>query len=145
MDEEPQSTSTARKRGIFLTVMAALFVLLAISNFTKPLQHMNNPSRGGLVILGHRLETTGANAVFGPIFGLVLLAYVWGIWGMRRWVLPLAIVYAFYVPVNMVLFWYAHGGDPQRSLGFIIMYLAFALTGSVGTALYLAYHREALN
>jgi len=145
MDGEPQSTSVARKRGIFLTVMAVLFVLLAISDFTKPLQHMRDPARGGLVILGYRLETIGANAVLGPIFGLVLLAYAWGVWGLKRWVLPLAMVYAFYVPANMVIFWYLHGGDPHGSIRFIVVYLAFALTGSVGTALYLAYHREALS
>ncbi len=144
MSGAPGITSTKASRGIFLSIMTMLFVLLAISNFTKPLQHLREPARGGLVILGHRLETVGANAVFGPLFGIILLAYAWGIWNLKRWVLPLAIVYAFYVPVNMVLFWYAHGGDPNRSLRFIVIYLAFALTGSVGTGLYLTYYRESL-
>ena len=111
---------------------------------TKLLQHMRDPSHLGLVIFGYRLQTPLANAVFGPLFGLILLAYAWGIWRMKRWVLPLAILYALYVPWNLVLFWFAQGGDPHRSLRFIVQYLAVAITGSVGTGLYLAYHRERL-
>jgi hypothetical protein len=124
--------------------MALLFVVLAVSNTTKLLQHMRDPSHLGLVIFGYRLQTSLANAVFGPLFGLILLVYAWGIWSMKRWVLPLAILYALYVPWNLVLFWFAHGGDPHRSLRFIVQYLAVAITGSVGTGLYLAYHRERL-
>jgi len=131
-------------RGIFLTVMAILFVILAISNITKSLQHIRTPHLG-LVIFGYRLQTVFANAIFGPIFGIVLLAYAWGIWRMKRWVLPIAIIYAMYVPWNLVLFWFANGGDPNRSLRFIVEYLLVALTGSVGTGLYLTYHRERLS
>jgi len=131
-------------RGVFLTVMTVLFVVLAFSNFTKPFQHLRAPAHLGLVIFGHRLESLGANLVFGPIFGIILLAYAWGIWRMKRWVLALSIIYAFYVPWNLVLFWYANGGGPHRSLRFIVEYLAFAITGSVGTGLYLTYHRDRL-
>ena len=144
MSGAPDSPSQGGARGIFLTVMAVLFVLLALSNMTKLLQHLRDPSHLGLVIFGYRLQTPLANAVFGPIFGLILLVYAWGIWRMKRWVLPLAILYALYVPWNLVLFWFAHGGDPHRSLRFIVQYLAIAITGSVGTGLYLAYHRERL-
>jgi hypothetical protein len=136
--------SSSTSRGIFLTVMAILFVVLAISNITKSLQHIRTPHLG-LVIFGYRLQTVLANAIFGPIFGVVLLAYAWGIWRMKRWVLPIAIIYAMYVPWNLVLFWFANGGDPNRSLRFIVQYLLVALTGSVGTGLYLAYHRERLS
>jgi hypothetical protein len=143
MSETPGATSN-RSRGLFLTVMAILFVVLAISNITKPLQHIRTPHLG-LVIFGYRLQTVLANAIFGPIFGIILLVYAWGIWRMKRWVLPIAIIYAMYVPWNLVLFWFANGGDPHRSLSFIVRYLLVALTGSVGTGLYLAYHRERLN
>ena len=56
----------------------------------------------------------------------------------------LAIVYAFYVPANMVLFWSLHQLPPP-TVGFIVVYLFLSLTGSVGTAIYLAYHRERLS
>ncbi len=131
------------KRGIFLTVMAVLFAVLAFSDFTKFFQNRNDPTKG-LVILGVRMETAGANAILGPLFGLILAAYAYGLWRMRRWTVPLSIVYAFYVPVNLVLFWFLHVG-PRPPVNFIIMYLAISLTGSVGTALYLAYHQERLN
>jgi hypothetical protein len=41
------------------------------------------------------------------------------------------------------MFWFL-GGGPRPAVSFIAVYLAFALTGSIGTALYLAYHRERL-
>jgi hypothetical protein len=145
MSESSDSASSPRPRGVFLTVMAALLAVLAISNLTKPLQHLRQPGHLGLVVFGYRIESFAGNAIFGTIFGLILLAYVWGIWKMKRWVLPLAIVYAFYVPVNLVLFWFSHGAGPHPPLDFILIYLAFALTGSVGTGLYLSYRQAELS
>jgi hypothetical protein len=132
------------QRGTFLTVMAILFVVLALSDFTKALQFANDPVVGGLVIFGHKLRGVAHNLVVGPLFGVFLLIYAYGVWNMRAWVLPLAIVYAFYVPVNMVMFWSLHQLPPVTHR-FIVTYLAIALTGSVGTAIYLAYHRERLS
>ena len=129
-------------RGIFLSVMAVLLAILALSDFTKFFQNMHDPTKG-LVIFGVQTQTVGANAILGPLFGLILATYAYGLWTMRRWVLPLAMVYAFYVPVNLVLFWFLHGGS-RPPVNFILIYLAISLTGSVGTALYLAYHDERL-
>ena len=42
---------TAR-RGWFLTVITLLFVLLALSDFTKALQFAHDPTVGGLVVFG---------------------------------------------------------------------------------------------
>ena len=97
------------------------------------------------MLLGYRFESVAANAVFGPIFGLFLFIYVVGIWKLKRWVLPLAVFYAFYVPVNLVLFWFTHGAGQHPTIAFQVVYLAFALTGSVGTAIYLAYHHTRLS
>jgi hypothetical protein len=135
--------TTAARRDIFLSIMAVLLGILAISDFTKALQHMRDPSHLGLVIFGIRVETVGANLVAGPIFGLLLATYAYGIWTRKRWALGLGIAYAFYVPFNLVLFWFMHL-DPRPPVGFIVFYLFVSLTGSVGTALYLAYHREQL-
>ena len=79
-------------RGWFLTVMTVLFVVLALSDFTKALQFANNPAVGGLVILGHKFRGVAHNLMLGPLFGLILLTYAYGIWKLRAWVLPLAIV-----------------------------------------------------
>jgi len=136
------ANETAR-RGWFLSVITVLFVLLALSDFTKPIQFARNPAVGGLVIFGHKFQTVLALYFLGPIFGVIFLTFAYGIWNLRSWVLPLSIIYAFYVPYNLVLFWYRQPPGP-RPVGFIVIYLAIALTGSIGTAIYLAYHREQL-
>jgi hypothetical protein len=89
-----------KSRGITLTIFALLFVLLAISDFAKPLQHREGV---GFVFLGTRLSGTG-NAILGPLFGILLLVYAYGIWTMRRWALPVAYVFTGWVIVNMVLY-----------------------------------------
>jgi len=137
------SDSARAPRGWFLTVMTILFVVLAFSDFTKALQFARNPVVGGLVVFGHKFHGVAHNLVLGPLFGIVFLIYAHGIWRLRAWVLPLAIVYAFYVPYNLVLFWCQQPEGP-RPIAFIVIYLAIALTGSIGTAIYLAYHRERL-
>jgi hypothetical protein len=136
--------ATRRERGSYLTVMAALYGLLTLSNFTKPLQHLRDPKTLGIVVFGVRFESLAANAILGAAMGLVLGAYAYGVWSLRRWVAPLSVAYAFYVPTNLVLFWYFQTGPEIPPVRFILGYLAFALTGSIGTALYLAYHREKL-
>jgi hypothetical protein len=140
----PRMANETARRGWFLTVITVLFVLLALSDFTKALQFAHDPTVGGLVIFGHKFQGAGAFYVLGPIFGVVFLTYAYGIWNLRTWTLPLAIVYAFYVPYNLVLFWYRQAPGP-RPIPFIVIYLAIALTGSIGTAIYLAYHRERLS
>ena len=132
------------ERGAFLTVMAVLFGILAVSNATKALQHLHDPKTLGIVVFGVRYESTFANLVLGPLMGAVLAAYAYGLWTLKPWVAPLSVVYAFYVPVNLVLFWYLQTGPNVPPLGFIVTYLAVAFTGSIGTALYLAYHRDKL-
>ncbi len=123
--------------------MAVLFVVLALSDFTKALQFAGNPAVGGLVVLGHKFHGVAHNLILGPLFGLVLLIYAYGIWNLRTWALPFSIVYAFYVPTNLVLFWSLHQLPPP-TVRFILIYLFLSLTGSIGTAIYLAYHRARL-
>ena len=57
------------KRGWFLTVAAVLFLLLAISNFLKPVMVDANT---GFVFFGRRLSGV-PNDVLGPAFGILLL------------------------------------------------------------------------
>ena len=137
-------TSEPRRRGAFLTVVAILFAVLAVSNATKALQHLLDPSHLGMVVFGVRFESVAANLLIGPLLGAVLAAYAYGLWALKPWVWPLSIVYAFYVPVNLVLFWHRDLGPEVPPVLGILAYLAVALTGSIGTALYLAYHREKL-
>jgi hypothetical protein len=133
-----------RRRGGFLTAMAVGFALLCVSNLSKPLQYWNNPEVGGIVIFGVRFESIASNAVLGPLMALVLGAYSYGLWKLQPWVAPLSIAYAFYVPVNLALFWYFQISPERPPVVGLLVYLAVALTGSVGTALHLAYHRDKL-
>jgi hypothetical protein len=135
----------SRDRGILLTVAALLFGVLALSNTTKAFQHLRAPETLGIVIFGVRAVSLAANLVLGPVMGLVLGLYSYGLWTLRPWVAPLSIAYAFYVPVNLVLFWYMQTQPEVPPLGFMLGYLAVSLTGSIGTALYLAYHRDKLS
>src|SRR5262249_27719586 len=129
----------------FLSTMALLFAILAVSNCTKVLQHLRDPAHLGIVILGVRFESLAANLLLGPMMGVVLAIYAHGLWKRRAWIAPLSVVYAFYVPVNLVLFWYRQTDPNLPPLGFILAYLAVAFTGSIGTALYIAYHRDILD
>ena len=142
MNPVETSAAASSQRGGFLTVMAILFVVLAISDFTKVFQHAH-AGHLGLVILGHRFNRKLANLVLGWLFGAFLLTYAYGIWNMKAWSVPISILYAFYVPTNMVLFWSLHQLPPP-TVGFIVFYLFVSLTGSIGTALYLAFHQQEL-
>ncbi|HUY39341.1 MAG TPA: hypothetical protein VMV13_10945 [Candidatus Binataceae bacterium] len=138
----PAPSAMRPRRDWFLTAMAILFAVLAFSDFTKPFQHHNDPHLG-LVVFGHRLATFGENAIGGPIFGIILAIYAYGLIAQKRWLKPLSVVYAFYVPVNLTLFWSLHdNGHP--TVGFIIVYLILSVGGSVGTALYIGYHQDRL-
>ncbi len=136
--------ANGRERGPFLTLMTVLFGMLAVSNFTKALQHLQDPKTLGIVIFGVRFENLPSNLVLGPLMGIVLGAYAYGLWKLKPWVAALSIAYAFYVPVNLVLFWYFQTGLEVPPLTFMLIYLAVSLPGSIGTALYLAYHRDKL-
>ena len=130
------------RRGPFLTAIAVLFGILTVSNFTKAIQFWNNPAVGGIVIFGVRFESVASNLALGPLVGLLTGAYAYGLWKRERWIVPLSIFYAFYVPVNLVLVWHRHTSPEIPPVPFILVYLFFALGGSIGTALYLAYRRD---
>ena len=73
-----------KPRGVTLTIFALLFVLLAISNFSKPFSH--DPGIG-FVCLGVRQSGT-PNAILGTLFGIGLLIFAYGIWTMRHYAMP---------------------------------------------------------
>ena len=110
------------KRDGTLTVFAVLFGLLAISNFLKPVPLTSDT---GLVFFGHRLSGA-ANAVVGPLFGVVLAVYAFGIWSMKRYALPLAYAYAAYVPLNLVLFNLLGPKPADAGVGYAIFNLVYA-------------------
>lgn len=112
-----------KSRGVALTIFAILFVLLAISNFLKPV--MAN-AQTGFVFFGTR--TSGiANLILGPLFGVILLVYAAGIWWLKRFAMPLAWIYAGYVVVNMALF--SVKAPPPRSRNEAVFAIASVVVG----------------
>ena len=123
-----------------LKVFAVLFVLLAISNFTKPLQLSADQ---GFVLFGNRLSGT-SNMLAGPLFGAMLVFYAAGIWNMKRYALPLGIAYALYVITNLTLWVMWAPPEAESSAAFAISYTAIAVGISSGTAYLLYRHRDEL-
>jgi hypothetical protein len=132
---------TEKSRGPILTIFAVLFAILALSNLLKPF-HLD--PNAGFVFFG--VKTHGvANAILGPAFAVLLIAYAIGIWGMRRWVLPIAYGYAAYVILNLLLYSIRNARSPhQPSHAFMLVYIAVAIGVSGGSAILLHQRRNEL-
>ena len=128
----------AKSRGATLTIFAILFVLLAISNFSKPLSHSPGV---GFVFLGDRLTGT-ANAILGPLFGVILLVYAYGIWAMRKFALPLAYIYVAWVIVNTVMF--SLKNPYSGNLPFVVVSIAVGIGVPLATAIILSRRKDEL-
>jgi hypothetical protein len=127
-------------RGPALTACALLFGLLALSNFAKPLELGPTP---GFVLLGRRLSGATSAGV-GALFGLYLLVYAVGLWRMRRWALPMGVLYAGYVVANLVLFTVRDPEPMREGLLFVVVYAVVAIGVSGGAGWLLAQRRAEL-
>jgi hypothetical protein len=115
-------------------VFAVLFALLAISNLLKPLQFGGEQT--GFVFFGQRLSGT-ANMIAGPLFGIYLLVYAYGLWRMKRFALPMGHAYATYVVLNLIMF--TAKNTPPPGIGYQIFGIVYSLiaVGVAGGAAYL--------
>jgi hypothetical protein len=133
-----------RSRDPALIVLGAVMGVLAASNFWKPIaQRMAPESNAGFVFFGTRLHGA-ANALVGPLFGVILAAYAYGAWTRRRWVVALAVAYALYVIANLILFTLVTPADQMPPRLGMLAYAAVAIAVSGGGALYLWSRRETL-
>jgi len=129
-----------KSRGVALTILAMLLALMALSNFGKPFAH--NPGVG-FVFFGTRLSGS-ANSIVAPIFGIIIAVYVYGIFAMRKFALPLGIFYAVYVILNMPLFILRYHGTAvmqEHSWAYLVPYPFVAIGVSSGAA-WLLYRRK---
>jgi hypothetical protein len=139
------ATRDGTGRDRLLTTLAVLMSVMAISNFAKPFgQAMDPGGNAGFMFFGHRLHGT-ANAIVGPIFGLLLAAYAYGVWTMKRWVVPLAGAYAVYVILNLALFMANPPPGDRPPLLFMLGYAAVAIGVSSGGAIYVYRNRDRLS
>jgi len=123
-------------RGPALTAFAVLFGILALSNFSKPLEI---GSTTGFVFFGYRLQGFW-NTVVAPLFGAYLAVMAIGIWRLRRWALPMVWAYLAYVAANLVLFRLVGPPMPGEGAGrviFSLVYMSVALGIPLATALLL--------
>jgi hypothetical protein len=131
------------RRSQLFTIFAVPFALLAISNLLKPLQFGGEQT--GFVLFGQRLSGT-ANTIAGPLFGLYLLIYAYGIWKQKRFALPMSHAYALYVVLNLVLF--IANNPRQPGVGYLffgIVYSVIAIGVSVGAAVFLTSRKAELS
>jgi hypothetical protein len=137
--------SVGRSRGGVLTTLAVLMGVLAVSNFMKPISQALAPgSNAGFVFFGHRLHGL-ANAIIGPLFGVLLASYAYGVWTLRRWVVPLAGAYALYVVTNLVLFSLSPPPGSDTPLMGLVLYAVVAIGVSSGGAYHLYRNRGRLS
>lgn len=130
-------------RGLILTLLAIGMGLLAISNLSKPITQMLSPeSNSGFVFFGTRLQGL-SNAIVGPLFGVFLAIYAYGVWTLKRWAVPLAVGYGVYVIVNVILFVRNLPADQGGNV-FGWVYVVLAIGISSGGAWYLWRHRKRL-
>ena len=127
------------ERGPILTTFAVLFAIMAVSNLTKPLRLFEN---AGFVFFGTKL-TGIANLIVGPLFGIMLAAYAFGIWNMRRFALPIAQIYAAYVVANIVMFTVKHQAPGGPGWGAFV-YISVAVGVSAGSAMLLTRRKAEL-
>ncbi|HJQ84155.1 MAG TPA: hypothetical protein VKA21_08770 [Candidatus Binatia bacterium] len=130
-------------RDPVLTVLGVAMALLALSNLLKPVSQLLAPeSSAGFVFFGTRLHGV-ANAIVGPLFGVFLAVYAWAVWTRRRIAVPIAIAYALYVPLNLILF-ARHPPPDSGGPVFMVVYVLVAIGVSALGAVYLYRRREAL-
>ena len=115
---------------------AIAFGLLALSNFTKPFEMQGEV---GLVFFGERLHGRW-NLLVAPIFGVFLATYAVGLWTKQRYALPLGVVYALYVTVNLYLFRVRSPDLVAVNSLYGVTYIAIALGVAWGAVFFLLRH-----
>jgi len=124
-----------------LRVLAVLFGVLALANFTKPLGLQPDH---GFVFLGRRLS--GApNAIASITFAIFLALYARALWQRRSHALPMAIAYAGYVCVNLALFRMRSPDLAAVNSLYGLTYIAIAAGTSIGSVFLLVLERVNAN
>jgi hypothetical protein len=106
-------------------VLQALAVYFAGRGIMNLLKRFGTGS--GFVFLGRLLPP---DTWLAPLFGLVLIAYAWGLWTRAGWAIAIGVGYSAFATANLLLF-PAHGTLP----GWVApwMYGVYAVVGIVGS------------
>ena len=120
--------------------LAICFWLLALSNFSKPLQLTEH---SGFVLFGTRLSG-GDGVLWSLVFGAYLVVYGLGLWHMKRIVIGMAHAYALYVVANLYLYWSNNPPPSSADVIVAVIYSLLAVGVSAGSAVLLSRHRKEL-
>ncbi len=131
-----------KERGTALSVFAVLFGILAISNFLKPFHLFGDQT--AFVFLGERMSGV-ANMVLGPLFGVFLAIYAYGIWNMKRFAMMMGHAYATYVCLNLALWSLRAPPEAATPVLFGVVYAAVAIGVSVASAVMLTQRKAELS
>ena len=101
--------------------LAALIAVRSLTNFGKPFD-----PQSGFVVLGRLMHGAPWTTVVAPLFSVGMLVYAWTLWKARPAARPLAILYAIWATLNVVLF-PIFEGVPARFAPW--MYVLFAVPG----------------
>jgi hypothetical protein len=82
---------------ILLRIFAVLIALRALTNFVKPIR-----GEGHLVFFGQLLDSTNP---LGPLLGVFMLVYAWGLFTTKRFAVPMGYAYAVFATLNIILFY----------------------------------------
>jgi hypothetical protein len=86
-----------------------------------------------------------ANSVVGPLFGIFLATYAYGIWNMKRFAMAMGHAYATYVILNLILFSFQNTVPDTTSYKiFMVVYAAIAIGVSLGAAALLTLRKAEL-
>jgi len=108
--------------------MDSLRKLLAILIGLRGLTNFGKPFRGEIVLFGRLFDGAVATGVVAPLLGAAILGYAYGLWHARSWARPLAVAYAVWATMNVVLF-PVFEGVPRQFAPW--MYAIFAVPGIV--------------
>ena len=103
--------------------LAVLIALRGLTNFGKPFRQ-----GAGFVAFGKLTHGVGATVV-APLVGLVIVVYAWGLWHKRPWARPLAVVFALWSTLNVLLFPLVEGVPSNITPA---LYALFAIGGIAG-------------
>ena len=112
---------------LILRVCAALIGLRGVVNLFKAAGAGN-----AMVAFGYMLPP---DSLLAPLIGAVMIVLAFGLWTRRRWALPLAIGYAAFASLNIVLFPLVSGLHPPVTGGRYVLFAAGGLAitwGAVG-------------
>ena len=88
------------------------------------------------MFLGQRM-TGFWNVVLGPLAGIYLAVYAWGIYRMRRFAIRMGLIYALYVALNLVLWNVRHENPLEIGVVLGVVYFVVAIGVSAGAAVML--------